>query len=297
MIGSKEYADWSEQLLPWEQVEVKLSEYLVEVGMLAPGETTAFDGRALSALLRGGGLTRAAAAADGEHPDNDELFIAPDTGVPKLKARRAKGAPQGRRAAGAGNQGAGCRSGRCCVSWARTAYWIEWWHWFGPASGNDPKLKDPFGRDVITTFLKGKNTTFAEAARHIADVSAHELSVAARQRTTAAKANEALTDVVNAHAKLNMSRAWGNGTTAAADGTHKNTSYTAFREVLRAIRTVQLLRGRRVTAATNKAEAFNGFSDWVRFGRRGTVAHPGHRRRGAPAASRGVGDRPAGPAA
>ncbi|WP_157856519.1 MULTISPECIES: hypothetical protein [Streptomyces] len=33
MIGSKEYADWSEQLLPWEQVEAKLPEYLVEVGL------------------------------------------------------------------------------------------------------------------------------------------------------------------------------------------------------------------------------------------------------------------------
>ncbi|MES9511761.1 Tn3 family transposase [Streptomyces sp. NPDC000609] len=32
------------------------------------------------------------------------------------------------------------------------------------------------------------------------------------------------------------------------------------------------LRGR-VTAATNKVEAFNGCSDWVRFGQRGTVAH------------------------
>jgi hypothetical protein len=65
---------------------------------------------------------------------------------------------------------------------ARTAYWIEWWHRFGPASGNDPKLKDPFGRYVITTFVKGTNMAFAEAARHIAGVSAHELSVAARGR-------------------------------------------------------------------------------------------------------------------
>lgn len=28
-----------------------------------------------------------------------------------------------------------------------------------------------------------------------------------------------------------------------------------------------------MTAATNKVEAFNGFSDWVRFDQRGTVAH------------------------
>ncbi|MFB7499328.1 Tn3 family transposase [Streptomyces sp. NPDC056161] len=106
---------------------------------------------------------------------------------------------------------------------ARTAHWIEWWHRFGPPSGNDPKLRDPFGRYVITTFVKGTNMTFAEAARHIAGVSAHELSVAARRHTTVAKLNEALTDVVNAHARLDMSRAWGNGTTAAADGTHMDT--------------------------------------------------------------------------
>ncbi|WP_406739512.1 Tn3 family transposase [Streptomyces sp. NBC_00853] len=44
------------------------------------------------------------------------------------------------------------------------------------------------------------------------------------------------------------------------------------------IRTIQLLRyltdaqmRRRVTAATNKVEAFNGFSEWVRFGNRGVI--------------------------
>lgn len=51
-------------------------------------------------------------------------------------------------------------------------------------------------------------------------------------------------------------------------GSRGNATYTAFREVGRVIRTVQLLRylsdgplRGRVTAATNKVEAFNGFSD------------------------------------
>ncbi|WP_157856518.1 MULTISPECIES: Tn3 family transposase [Streptomyces] len=172
-------------------------------------------------LLRGR-LTEAAAKADGGYPDNDELFIDPDTGVPKLKPRRAK-APRksAERLEQAIKERMPERSLLGIV--ARTAYWIEWWHRFGPASGNDPKLKDPFGRYVITTFVKGTNMTFAEAARHIAAVSAHELSVAARRHTTTAKLNEALTDVVNAHAKLDMSRAWGNATTAAADDTHMDT--------------------------------------------------------------------------
>ncbi|MFI6062452.1 hypothetical protein [Streptomyces sp. NPDC051286] len=36
---------------------------------------------------------------------------------------------------------------------SRTAYWVDGWRRFGPASGNEPKLKDPFGRYVITTFV------------------------------------------------------------------------------------------------------------------------------------------------
>ncbi|MGP3927807.1 Tn3 family transposase [Streptomyces sp. 8N616] len=62
-------------------------------------------------------------------------------------------------------------------------------------------------------------------------------------------------------------------------GSHKNATYTAFREVGRVIRTVQLLRyltdapmRQRVTAATNKVESFNRFSQWVGSGNQGVIA-------------------------
>ncbi|MFF3264326.1 Tn3 family transposase [Streptomyces sp. NPDC002932] len=62
-------------------------------------------------------------------------------------------------------------------------------------------------------------------------------------------------------------------------GSRKNATYAAFREVGRLIRTVQLLRylsdaplRRRVTAATNKVESFNRFSQWIGFGNRGVIA-------------------------
>lgn len=54
------------------------------------------------------------------------------------------------------------------------------WRRFGPASGNEPKLKDPFGRYVITTFVKGTNIGPYEAARHIrrfGEYSTHELGL------------------------------------------------------------------------------------------------------------------------
>ncbi len=53
----------------------------------------------------------------------------------------------------------------------------------------------------------------------------------------------------------------------------KNNVYKAFRELGRVIRTITLLRfisepelREEITAATNKAEAYQGFSAWLRFG-------------------------------
>ena len=55
-----------------------------------------------------------------------------------------------------------------------------------------------------------------------------------------------------------------------SSNSRRNQIYKAFREVGRVMRTVALLRfladsglRARVTAATNKAEAYNGFSAWT----------------------------------
>jgi TnpA family transposase len=59
----------------------------------------------------------------------------------------------------------------------------------------------------------------------------------------------------------------------------KNRIYKVFREVGRSVRTVTLLRyladpalRSRITAATNKVESYNGFSQWLRFGNNGVLA-------------------------
>jgi hypothetical protein len=106
---------------------------------------------------------------------------------------------------------------------ARTAYWVEWWRRFGPPSGNDPKLDDPFGRYVLTTFVKGTNMGPYEAAKHIPGVSGHELSYVANRHFSIALLNEAVADLVNPHARLDISQAWGDGTAVVADGTHMDT--------------------------------------------------------------------------
>lgn len=106
---------------------------------------------------------------------------------------------------------------------ARTAHWLEWHRRFSPASGSDPKLADPFFRYVITTFCYGTNLGPAQAARHIAGVSAHELSATARRHVTVDKLNKAIADVVNAFMELDLIRVWGDGSVVAADGTQVDT--------------------------------------------------------------------------
>ncbi|MFI5652862.1 Tn3 family transposase [Streptomyces anulatus] len=221
VAGSEEYADWSQQLLKWEDVEARLPEYLVEVGFRESGDTRPFDAAAFRTQLQER-LTEAAVAADSGYPENEGLFIDPKTGVPTLEKYKAdERRPSAVKLEQAIKSRLPERSLLGVV--ARTAYWIEWWRRFGPASGHDPKLKDPFGRYVITTFVNGTNLGPYEAARHINGVSGHELSATANRHFSIAKLNQAITDVVNAHAQLDMARAWGDGTAVAADGTHMDT--------------------------------------------------------------------------
>ncbi|MFE7113511.1 hypothetical protein ACFU98_45690 [Streptomyces sp. NPDC057575] len=128
VVGSEEFADWSDHLLPWEVAEEKLPAYLVEVGLAEDEDQAAAFRRQLEDLLRG-----AAAAADAGYPDNESLLIDPDTGISSLKPHRSEGQrPSTKRL----EQEIKARMpertliGIC----ARTAYWVEWWRRFGPSA-------------------------------------------------------------------------------------------------------------------------------------------------------------------
>lgn len=76
---------------------------------------------------------------------------------------------------------------------------------------------------MIVTFVKGTNIGPYEAARRIPGVSGHELSYVANKHFSIVLLNEAVAGLVNAHARLDISQAWGDGTAVAADGTHMDT--------------------------------------------------------------------------
>ena len=77
VAGADEYADWSEQLLPWEECEALMPQYLIDVGLRTrrptgrpgPGPYTAVSFREQLEDL----LTKTAAIADAGYPANDDL--------------------------------------------------------------------------------------------------------------------------------------------------------------------------------------------------------------------------------
>ena len=212
--GSQAYANWAAQLLAWEDCKRLLGEFCAEAGL----PTTA---QAFADALRVE-LADQAATVDAGYPENADLVIDQATGVPSLKRRRGKDSdPSALVLEEALKERMPERT--LLEILARTAYWLEWWRRFGPASGSDPKLADPLLRYVLTTFTYGANLGPAQAARHIRGVSAHELGATAARHFTTDKLNRASADVVNAYLQLDLVKAWGDGTTVAADGTQVDT--------------------------------------------------------------------------
>jgi Tn3 transposase DDE domain len=205
----REYADWRASLLTWAECEPLLAGFCEKTGL--PATAAVFTERLRRAHLD------AAAALDAGYEDNTDLVIT-ENGVPSLKRRRSAGTP-----AAAENLAAAIarrmpeRSLLSIV--ARTAYWLGWHHHFGPASGSDPKIADPLGRYCLAVFTGGTNLGPYETARHIAGVSARELSMVRNRHIDLNKLNAAIASMVNAFAELDVVKAWGDGTAVAADGT------------------------------------------------------------------------------
>jgi hypothetical protein len=148
VVGAGEYADWRLNLLSWEECEPLLEKFCEGAGL--PATAQGFVERLKTAHLD------AAAELDGGYEDNTDLFIG-DDGIPSLKQRRSSGTPAAaERLAEAIARRMPERSLLGIV--ARTAHWLGWHHPFGPASGSDPKIKDPRGRYCMAVFTGGVNS-------------------------------------------------------------------------------------------------------------------------------------------
>ncbi len=212
VVGSDSYANLHAQLMSWEQCEPLVEGFCGQAGIPADAGALVAHYRAL--------LTRTASMADKGYPANTDLRL--EGGKPVL-ARR-KGAE--RRPSALTLEAAildRLPERHLLDILARTAYLTGWPRHFGPASGSDPKIRDCLGRYVVTAFAYGGNLGPTEVARHMRGVSAHEIYTAGNKHADPGKIYKASADIVNAFAKLDVAAMWGDGQTAAVDGSQIDT--------------------------------------------------------------------------
>ena len=213
VAGSDSYANLHDQLMTWEECRPLADAFCAQAGIPS-------DPAALTAHYRSL-LAEAAARVDAGYPSNTDLVLEGDRPV----LRRRKGLdrrPEALRLEAAIHDRLPQRALLDILT--RTGYLLGWHHHFGPASGSDPKVRDALARYVLTAFAYGTLLGPAQVAAHMrGKVSVHELTLAGNKHATAAKIEKASATVINAFSKLDVTAMWGDGKTAAADGSQIDT--------------------------------------------------------------------------
>ncbi len=167
---------------------------------------------------RRGEFLKASAAVDAGYPNNHQ-FIINDEGEPILKKYQRNELSVA--AIALIEKIEECFPERNLIDILRNVdYWTNFTRHFGPLSGSDPKIERATERYLLTTFTYGCNLGPTQAARHMRGiVTAKELAFVNRRHVTVDKLNAALVDIINRYNALNLPSVWGDGKSAAADGT------------------------------------------------------------------------------
>ena len=208
--GSESFADYRNQLLDWSECDLMVADYCRKLGF----ESTAAG--FVQQLQKW--LIETAEAVDRNYPENGQVVIS-ENGEPVLKRITRKDLPQSAKVLE--NAILERMPERNIIDvLCNVQHYANWSRHFGPLSGSDPKLENALERYIITTFAYGCNLGPAQTARHTrSKVSSHQTSFVNRRHVTAQKLNQAIVDVVNQYNRFGLPKTWGDGSSAAADGT------------------------------------------------------------------------------
>ena len=210
VAGSEEYGDYREQLVSEEECGQLLEEYCEEVSL--PSTAEGFAG-SLKKLLQ-----TTSGEADKSYDEN-EGYELDSKGILKLKRRAAdKASPEALELEKVIRLRMPERSILDILR--NTNLWTSWTRHFGPRSGSDSKLPDPVQRYILTVFTWGCNLGPEQAAKHMKGlVSSHALSYVNQRHFDSKRLENAAVDLQNRIRTFELTSLWGDGSTAAADGT------------------------------------------------------------------------------
>jgi TnpA family transposase len=205
--GSLEFADYREQLVSDEELEVLLPAYAEETGLPA-------DPDALVAHLKAK-LEAAARAADAAFPDSEGVRL--EGGRPVVKPVAAK--PVSKDMEWLDGE-FDSRLGVTPIldAMADVENIVGTTRFFGPLSGFEGKLPNARERYLAAVFGYGCGLGPAETARAVDGVNADALAWVNRHHVTSEDLDNAAALVVNAYNQFALPRFWGSGRTVSADG-------------------------------------------------------------------------------
>jgi TnpA family transposase len=210
VFNSEAYADYREQLLSWNDCQPLVEAYCQQLGFPTKAEDFVENLK--------NSLTQTASEIDQGYPNNTSVVIS-EQGEPVLKRLSAN-----RESVSLKNLEALISERmpeRNLIDILRDVdYWTNFTRHFGPLSGSDSKLERATERYLLTTFTYGCNLGAAQAARHMRGVVTSRMLTFVNQRHISLKGlNAALVDIINRYNVMSLTKFWGDGTTAAADGT------------------------------------------------------------------------------
>ena len=205
--GGEGYGDYRTRLVSWEEYERDVAGCAERAGV--PAEPAAFTA-ALKARL-----AATAAATDRGFPGNEHVAIV--DGEPVVKRLRARGGADGsaslERPVKAHLVPAGVPE-----ALADAEHWLGWTRHFGPVSGFEAKLERPRERYVATVFCYGCGLGPSQAARSLKGLDRRHVAHVNGRHVTEASLDDAITGVIDAYARIALSRHWDGGGSASADG-------------------------------------------------------------------------------
>lgn len=204
---SETFDDYREQMITWEEYEAGLVAYCEEVGLVAGA--AAFT-QALKAAMKD-----SCQNADQRFPD-DEL-VRFENGTLVIGKAKTDDPPPEIEAIGAL-----LKDRLEKINLLDMVITVEKWlnlnHQFGPLSGFDSRIDDPFLRFVLTVFCYGTNIGPTETARSVKGISRKQIAWISLKRTTEERLDKAIAKVNNAYKKYGLIECWGSGNSVSADG-------------------------------------------------------------------------------
>jgi TnpA family transposase len=102
---------------------------------------------------------------------------------------------------------------------ADTENLLHWTRFFGPLSGLETKLDHPRERYLLASFCYGCNLGPSQTARSVQGTDRRQIAWINQRHITEDALDEAITTVINAYNNFALPRLWGSGKHASADGT------------------------------------------------------------------------------